>query len=150
MSTFVGDPRLVKFEGSIGERSFDGLRNLEVEATLGDAAQLLPRLLAVGYGLVDRLTVTDRAGMTRLRVSGGGPDGGRCRIELNDGDWIVAFSSDGLDHWCRFLTEAVLGIAAVDHLDLEDPASDDVDITFKVQSAYSIVDEAEAKRRLAL
>jgi len=76
--------------------------------------------------LVDRLTVSDRAGATRLRVSGGGShEGERFRIEVNAGGWVVVFSEDELGHWCRFLTEVVLGIAAVDHLDLEDPASDE-------------------------
>lgn len=146
MSIFAGDPTFVRIAGAVRTRRFDDFTDLLVHLEADDATPVLLRLSALGYGLIPRLTVVSSSDDARLLLkpppSVAVPTGGR----EGPGSWVAVLPADAIEYCCRFLTEVSLGMARVDHVDVE--LAENLNLTIRARTPFEAVDPQEARRRL--
>ncbi len=115
----------------------------------GEAPVLLHLVLALYFDIAPSITLHSTRGGIRVRIEGG-YTGGRASLDLSPTRLQLRLSDQELLYWCRFLTEVVLGVPAVDHIDLEVPDSPQVGVTLRFAGEFKSVSDAEARRRLGL
>jgi hypothetical protein len=133
----------------IEEQQFGDDIRVRVVFDEDEAPLLLHLLLALYFGLSSAVAVGDPKGGMKVRIESG-YTGHRVAISLSPKRLLLRVSEQELLYWCRFLTEVVLAVSAVDHIDVEAFDSPNVGVVFRCVGKVSSVDEAEARRLLGL
>jgi hypothetical protein len=142
-------PRIVTLRRPVEERQFGDDVSVQIVFDADEASSLLHHLLAIYFGVSSAVALISPGGGLTARIEGG-YSGQRAAINLSPRRLLIRSSEQELLYWCRFLTEVVLAISAVDHIDVEASELPHIGVVFRYAGEVVSVDEKEARRRLGL
>lgn len=116
----------------VQEHRLQGHENLEILIEPGEVANVLHLLLALRYDLTRRVVLIDPRHDLNVRLERVSPAKAGVAARTHKSDWQLSIPEQEIDAICRFMTEVILGVARVDHVDIQGRPHSQCDATVRV------------------